>query len=299
MTVITMESLLRAVGGERNGNGILTAAPGHSDRDRGMRIWPDPTDAQGFRVHLFNGDDWQGAKDQVARALGLQEWRPSGQPQKLTRSPSAVRQQTDRSRNIQLARTIYDETVPAGGTSVEQYLAGRGLPVASALCFHPQCPFGRARLPAMVAPMVDVHTSVFRGVHRTPLTLDGAKADMGRKMLGASAGAVVKLSPDENLITVLGIGEGIETALSMPMLPECFGIPVWACLSAGSLAAFPVLAGVEVLWIAVDNDPSGSGERAALAVVNRWTDAGREVFTIVPHALKSDINDIVRSGPNG
>ena len=74
-------------------------------------------------------------------------------------------------------------------------------------------------------------------------------------MLGPSAGAVVKLSPDEDVITALAIGEGIETALSMPMLPECFGVPVWACLSAGNLAAFPVLAGVEVLWIAVDNDP--------------------------------------------
>jgi len=79
------------------------------------------------------------------------------------------------------------------------------------------------------------------------------------------------------------------------MLSDSFGLPVWACLSAGSLTAFPVLAGVEVLWIAVDHDPSGAGERAAQAVIDRWTEAGREVFTIFPTILKSDVNDIVRS----
>jgi hypothetical protein len=98
---------------------------------------------------------------------------------------------------------------------------------------------------------------------------------------------------------VLGIGEGIETTLSLPKLPECSGIPVWACLSAGGVATFPVLPGIEVLWIAVDNDPSGAGERAAKAVVDRWTAAGCEVFTIFPTALKSDVNDLVRGGLNG
>ena len=83
--------------------------------------------------------------------------------------------------------------------------------------------------------MVDIHDDAFRGIHRTPLSPDGGKADMGRKMLGPSAGAVVKLSRDEDVITALAIGEGIETALSLPMLPECFGLPVWACLSAGNL----------------------------------------------------------------
>jgi putative DNA primase/helicase len=297
MTMVTVESLLREIGGEKNGNGILTAAPGHSVRDRGMRVWPDPTDPRGFKVHLFNGGDWQSAKDHVARALGTQGWRPDDRRSRPTLS--MPQSQADRFRNVEIARSIHDESVPAKGTLAERYLAGRGLAVANALRFHPACPFGRERLPAMVAAMVDIHDDTFRGIHRTPLSPDGGKADIGRKMLGPSAGAVVKLSPDETVTSALAIGEGIETALSMPMLPECFGVPVWACLSAGNLAAFPVLAGVEVLWITVDNDPSGAGERAAKAVVDRWTDAGREVFTIIPHALKTDINDVVRSGING
>jgi hypothetical protein len=149
----------------------------------------------------------------------------------------------------------------------------------------------------MVAPMVDIHTNRFLGIHRTPIDLDGNKA--GEKMmLGQAAGAVVKLSPDEEVTTVLGIGEGIETSLSLPMLPECFGIPVWACLSSGGVAQFPVLAGIEVLWIAVDNDPSGAGERTAQQCADRWTAAGCEVWLQTPYAVRSDLNDVVRDYSN-
>ncbi len=187
-------------------------------------------------------------------------------------------------------------TIPSRHRERRSISISRGAAYLLPMClrYHPACLFGEHRRPAMVAPMVDIHSNRFRGIHRTPIDADGNKS--GEKMmLGQAAGAVVKLSPDEEVTTVLGIGEGIESALSLPMLPDSFGVPVWACLSAGSLAAFPVLAGVEVLWIAVDHDPSGAGERAAEAVVDRWTEAGREVFTIFPTTLKTDVNDIVRS----
>lgn len=116
-------------------------------------------------------------------------------------------------------------------------------------------------------------------------------------MLGASNGAVCKLSRDEDVTTVLGIGEGIETTLSLRHLPE-FGLtPVWACCSAERLAAFPVLAEIEVLWVAVDHDEAGL--RAAERVADRWTDAGREVFLIRSTTEKADLNDIVRRRPHG
>jgi putative DNA primase/helicase len=183
------------------------------------------SDPLGFKVHLFNGGDWKSAKDYVARALGIQEWRPGDRP--LPPSRSVVSPQVDRSRNIDLARAILDQSVPATGTLAERYLADRGLTFLDALRFHPSCPFGQERLPAMIAAMVDIHDSSFRGIHRTPLSPDGGKGDIGKKMLGSSAGAVVKLSPDEEVTTVLGIGEGIESALSLPMLPDSFGVPVW------------------------------------------------------------------------
>jgi hypothetical protein len=88
----------------------------------------------------------------------------------------------------------------------------------------------------------------------------------------------------------LGIGEGIESTLSLRELPEFGASPVWALLSAGGVAAFPVLSGIECLWIAVDRDPAG--ERAAHACAERWRAAGREVFLVKPKAERADLNDI-------
>ena len=176
MTVVTVELLLRASVARGTATAFLTAAPGHSVRDRGMRVWPDPTDPQGFKVHLFNGDDWQSAKDHVARALGMQEWRPGDRPSRAAADRICrISRRSDRSSQYR-ARPYHSRRVRSRkGTPVERYLAGRGLAVANALRFHPECPFRRARLPAMVAAMVDIHDNAFRGIHRTPLTLTAAK----------------------------------------------------------------------------------------------------------------------------
>ena len=287
-----LQSIAHTLDGDVNNGQIVCPGPGHSSRDRSLAVRFNT--GGGYVVHSFAGDDPMDCRDHVDRLLGLPSWKPgerySMKPQVLPSASAAM----DRLRKIELARSLYDDSVPTPGTPVDLYLAGRCLSAPAVLRYHPACLFGERRRPAMVAPMVDIHSNRFRGIHRTPIDADGNKA--GEKMmLGQAAGAVVKLSPDEEVTTVLGIGEGIESALSIPMLSDSFGVPVWACLSAGSLAAFPVLSGIECLWIAADHDPSGAGERAARAVVDRWTEVGREVFTIFPTTLKSDVNDIVRS----
>jgi hypothetical protein len=159
----------------------------------------------------------------------------------------------------------------------------------------------REKMPAILAALVDIRSNEFRGIQRTFLAPDGSgKADLpggARRMLGPSANAVCKLSRDEDVTTVLGIGEGIESTLSMRSIPECHGIPVWACLSAPALAAFPVLPSVEVLWVAVDHDKAGI--KAAAEVRARWSAAGREVFTIQAVAEEADLNDVVRRRSDG
>jgi putative DNA primase/helicase len=90
----------------------------------------------------------------------------------------------------------------------------------------------------------------------------------------------------------VGIGEGIETTLSLRELPEFGASPTWALLSAGGVAAFPVLSGIEALWIAVDRDPGG--ERAAHTCADRWRAAGREVFLVKPVAERADLNDVTK-----
>ena len=73
---------------------------------------------------------------------------------------------------------------------------------------------------------------------------------------------------------------------------QFFGLrPTWALGSAGAVAAFPVLSGIEALTILVENDEFS--ERAAEACTRRWQAAGREVL----HARSlfgSDANDAVQ-----
>jgi putative DNA primase/helicase len=95
--------------------------------------------------------------------------------------------------------------------------------------------------PAMVALMRDVITGEPTGVHRTALMDDGSSKrimpdDMpAKRMLGRAKGAVVML---HHAAPRMGIAEGIETALSAQKL---FDMPVWACLSDGGIAGFPII----------------------------------------------------------
>jgi hypothetical protein len=134
-----------------------------------------------------------------------------------------------------------------------------------------------------------------QAIHRTAITKDGRKATMegpDRRALGPLVGGAIKLTADESVTYCLSIAEGVETALSLQLIPEFGRSPVWALVSAAGLASFPVLSGIETLWIAVDHDPAG--ERAANAVGQRWRAAGREVFLVQPKAVGADINDLLR-----
>jgi putative DNA primase/helicase len=56
--------------------------------------------------------------------------------------------------------------------------------------------------------------------------------------------------------------------------------PVWALGGAGNLSSFPVLSGIEALTVTADADEPG--QRAAVAVADRWRRAGREAVIISP-----------------
>jgi putative DNA primase/helicase len=93
----------------------------------------------------------------------------------------------------------------------------------------------------------------------------------------------------------LGVAEGVETALSLRNLPDFGPSPVWATISAGGLGNFPVLSGIETIWIAVDHDDAG--QKAAETLTDRWAAAKREVFLVTPHEAGADLNDLdIRGG---
>jgi Toprim domain/CHC2 zinc finger len=214
----------------------------------------------------------------------------------IARAPDA---HLDERGKAEWALRIWDEAVDPRGTIVEKYLAMRALELppeaaGEALRFHPSCPFAGQKTPAMVALVRNIVSNAPQAIHRTALTPDGQKrkiAGHARLSLGPTDGAAVKLTPDEHVTYAVGIGEGIESALSLRAIPK-FGplTPTWAVLNAAGVAKFPLLPAIESLWIGVDNDEAGIG--AADAAVKRWTENGREVFKVKSRTQGEDLNDL-------
>lgn len=217
-------------------------------------------------------------------------------------APDPEDESTAQRRRIGLALRIWKEAGPMQGTAVETYLRGRGIALADwpeALRFHPRCATGPRQpdgsletAPAMLGLLRDLQTGEPCGVHRTFLRPDGsgkAEMDQPKRMLGRAAGAAVKLSPDDAVSLGLGIAEGIETGLSLLAMGWA---PIWCCGSAGGIAAFPTLPGIEALTIFADGDPTGL--RAAEACAERWREAGREARIIPPCRSGADWNDAAR-----
>jgi putative DNA primase/helicase len=103
---------------------------------------------------------------------------------------------------------------------------------------------------------------------------DGGSRGLGK---GHRSRGVIRLWPDEEVTLGLTVGEGIETCL---VAARSGLVPVWATMSAGNLAAFPVLPGIEGLTVLVDHDRPNpktgrrAGIDAGIAVVERFIAAG-------------------------
>ena len=194
---------------------------------------------------------------------------------------------------LPLAQRLWTEAASATRAPLERYLAGRGLtlPADAPLRFHPQCPRGNERLPAMLSLMTDPESGAAAGVHRTFLLPDASgKAAGAAKMMLGGAG-LIRLVPDADVTTGLGIAEGIETALSI--MQHTGWRPVWACGSAGAIRTLPVLRGIECVTIFADADDGGVGVGAARDCATRWAEAGAEAIIRIPPA-GCDWHDVAR-----
>jgi putative DNA primase/helicase len=126
-------------------------------------------------------------------------------------------------------------------------------------------------------------------VHRTFLA-EGGKAPVAepRKLMKGAmpVGSSIRLAP---VAPVMGIAEGIETAMSASLL---FRVPVWSALNANNLAGFRPPRGVETLLIFGDNDASHTGQAAAHTLarecVCRWK---VEAKVMIPPTQGTDWND--------
>lgn len=280
----------KALGGDVAGrNSVLCPGPGHSPRDRSLSV--TFTTGDDFTVFSHAGDDWRACKDHVRERLNL------GERQSVHLGPNVERvvqlaTSDDRERTLR-ALDIWRETVPIAGTAAEAYLASRGVSYqGGALRWHSSCPFGKGvRHGCMIGLVRNIVTNEPQAVHRTAIDTNGRKID--RKAYGPIGGGAVKLTDDADVTKVIAIGEGIETALSIRELTDLGSMPVWSVLSAGGISAFPALPGIESVWIAADNDASGTGQNAARATGERMHAAGIETIIFASTQAGADINDKV------
>jgi hypothetical protein len=281
------ETIAKALGGRKVGQGWAARCPAHDDRDPSLSI----RDADGkvlVRCHagcnqrdvidaLRARDLWEG-KGHVRRDRHRRTVRKPEQPdpQSIERSAFAL--------------SIWEAANHAADSPVETYLASRGLklPPSSAIRFHSglKHPSGGV-WPCMVALVAKGKDAAPMGIHRTFLDCDGAgkaQVEPGKMMLGPCRGGVVRLAEPSDLLMV---GEGIETSLAAM---QATGNPAWAALSTSGLRSLDLPTGVCNVIVLADGDEAG--EAAACDCARRWVSQGRHVRIARP-PRGMDFNDML------
>lgn len=229
----------------------------------------------------------------ILAAAGLSRERFIVDPLAAIRHEAAAR--TDAERKAAMARRLWLDAMPIGGTAAAVYLAGRGLKVAEkhrALRFHRSVlhgPSGRY-FPAMLA---QVEGGDGFAIHRTFLKPDGsgkAAVDTAKMALGGCAGGAVRLICGN--CGVLAVAEGIESALSIPALdPLLTGTSIWAALSASGMRSLRLPSKAGALLIFADGDQPGRS--AAHVLAERSAALGWQVRIVDPGDGR-DPNDVLR-----
>jgi putative DNA primase/helicase len=187
------------------------------------------------------------------------------------------------------ALKIWRGASPAAGSIIESYLRGRGitLPVPPSIRCGTRLHLDRYELPAMVA-VVQRPDGKIVAAQTTLLTAAGKKAPVAtpRISTGALGAGAVRLA---KATEVLGIAEGVETALSAMQLT---GVPAWACLGAARMHRVEFPADVRELHIFADNDEPGRAAAERTAHANRHR---RVVVHFAPDGA-NDWNDVLLAG---
>jgi putative DNA primase/helicase len=182
----------------------------------------------------------------------------------------------------------------SAGDAVAKYLMRRiGLDLVR-LDFVPSILRTAPDRPAMVA-LMQAPDGKAAMVHTTFLTEDGNKAPMDNcrlMMPGTIAdGAAVRLAAHGD---VLGIAEGIETALSATALT---GLPCWAALNEVLLQKWVAPPEVRRVVIFGDCDTNYVGQSAAFMLARKLSRQKNapEVEVRIPPTIGSDWNDVLKS----
>lgn len=238
-------------------------------------------------VMLFKNLDFKNAAMQIEAAAGF------------VKSSVYAEKATDEQKRSMLNAAWAGAKRVEHGDPVCGYLEGRGIRltyISPALRFHPSLKYYResesqvdGAFEAMLA-IVTAPDGAGASIHRTYIK-DGQKAPVAspRKLMQGMPikGAAIRLFP---VAEVLGVAEGIETALAAAQL---FNVPTWACVSAGGLESFIPPDEVKRLVIFADNDTNFVGQSAAYKLASRLALSGLEVEVRIPGEAGKDWADVV------
>lgn len=284
---MTAETIARALGGRKVGQGWSARCPAHDDREPSLSIHH----AEGkLLVRCHAGCDQRDVIDALkARGLWVGKER-STLGRSRRRNVLPPRPDPDQFERSAVALSIWQSALPADGTPVEAYLAARGLTCSLPLSlrFHRGLKHPSGGIwPCMVALVTRGADDAPMAIHRTFLAREGrgkAPLEPAKMMLGPCRGGAVRLrEPGEFLM----IGEGIETCLAAMRATRH---PAWAALSTSGLRTLDLPGCVrDVIVLADGDDP---GEAAARDSALRWMRQGRRVrIARPPRGL--DFNDVL------
>jgi phage/plasmid primase-like uncharacterized protein len=241
-------------------------------------------------VQSVLGGDTRQAIEWAKRWLGLDDQQPDAIPRRPAPAPVEEPPQAD---PVEKREAIWARCQHWLRSPAETYIATRHGWLHEDADVRYMPPTDRRPQHLMVALVTDFVTAAPLTLHFTEIVPDGAGWRRGERKLmagGRKVGGVIRLYPDADVDLGLGLAEGIETAASVM---ASGWRPVWSTIDAGNMADLPVLPGLKCLSIFADHDRSGTGQRAADRLAERWRRTGRSVAILAPPVTGTDWNDIV------
>jgi putative DNA primase/helicase len=281
-----------ALKGRRNGSGWLVRCPcpnhgkGRGDTSPSLSVH-DGEDGR-LLLRCFAGCEFLDILDALKR-LGLIDDIPKLDRARLVLhrvDPAApVNHEPDAA-----ALQIWRNARLAARTVVAEYLERRGIPLTPppSLRCGTVMHLDRYEMPTMVAAVQRPDGQVI-AVQTTILTPKAAQASVSVPKLttGALGAGAVRFAAAAD---VMGIAEGVETALSAQTMAE---IPVWASLGCQRLHRIELPEVVQEVHIFGDNDVSGRA--AAQRASEGHMELGRRVVLRFPPEGLKDFNDLLNA----
>jgi len=276
-----------ALKGRRNRDGWLVSCPvpghgqGRGDRSPSLSV----ADSDGrLLATCFANCEFTDILDSLRR-LGLLDELPRLDRRRVIQQPAFDRAVPIHEPDPEASK-IWTAGKPAAG-ELREYLDRRGIVIAPpSLRYGQHLHLGRYLMPAMIAGVQRPDGKVV-AVQTTVLTSKGTKAPIvvNKITTGALGSGAVRFAAAGK---ILGLAEGIETALSAQILAK---IPVWASLGCKRLHRVELPDVVREVHVFGDNDESGKAAAKATAEVHAGL-GRRAVLRFPPEGIK-DFNDLL------